>query len=346
MEHPLLYLGLMGFDAASEASVRTWVASNASNTPPDDHAGDAHPVWRVVDYREADALLIRGAGIVHCLGSHIKFAAHQPAAQAAAPLGADLNGITQPFALSDVAHLQGLGVDTNAHRMVDLASPTSMLHTLQHFESLLRPLRTLFTLAAELSERREEMDGEHTFHIDRQGTLDAIIDPPRRRVLLRPGTRPVDITSNAWLRRPKSANFAPAHFVECSMDELAWVFAMHTASLNLPARYLKKLLYLRHSPRIRHSLLRPRHAALLECLCAGAATFEQLRKELPDSAHWIERDLLALYLVRSITTTAPVEQFDSPSSLPFGTSSQGVPASQQLLGRRLSTMSGNLQSLF
>jgi hypothetical protein len=346
MEHPQLYLGLMGFDETSRAQVCDWIDDNAAAAQQGGASAQVeHPVWSVVDFQEADALLIRGAGVEQGNGSYVQFDVQQQPILPNTPLGADLQCIAQPFALSDVTRLQTLGIDTQGRYVVDLASSTSMLHTLQHFEAMLRPLCTLFTLAAEISARRAELDSEHTFHVERQGTLDAIIDPPQRRVLLRPGTSPVDINGGAWQRRPKSANFAPAHFVVCGMDELAWIFALHTRTLNLPKRYQSQRIYLRRNPRVRHSLLYSRHAVLLEFLCNGGMTLEQLHKALPDMARSLERDLFALYLVRSISTTAPTHSSDGMSSLPVAFS-QTVSASAKQPDRRVTTLSADLQSLF
>ncbi len=342
MQHPRLYLGLMGFDAPAEARVRSWLTANAVDGALAE--GSEHPVWQVVDFREADALLICGAGVATGCETQLQFHLHLQAAQYGAPLGADLESIKQPFAISDVAHLQSLGMDVKNYPVFDLQSPSEMQRTLQIFEAVLRPLRTLFALAVELNERREELDAQHTFHLERNGILDAIVDVPRRRALIRPGARPVDIHTNAWQRRPKSANYPPAHFLECSTDELAWVFGLYSQQVALPKRYASKRIYVRHSPRVRASLIYARHAAVLERLCHGGATLEQLRQELPAIAHWLERDLFSLYLVRSITTAAPADKSAGLSSLPQMFDNT-APASALRGDKVLSTISAQLQPL-
>jgi hypothetical protein len=347
MQHPQLYLGLMGFDGPSEAAVKRWLAANAvevkKNASP---LAEQRPIWQAVNFREADALLIRGAGVVQGFGQQLQFNPALRLAQPLAPLGVELDSLKLPFAISDISHLTRLGIEVKDHATFDLSSAANMLHTLQHLETLLRPLRTLFSLAIELTERREELDGGHTFHLERNGGLDAIIDPPNRRVLLRPGTRPVDIEADSWLRRPKSANFAPSHFMECGMDEVAWVFAMHCTETDLPKRYLSKPIHMRHNPRVRTSLLYPRHAALLDRLWQGPATLEQLQKDLPASAHLHERDLFGLYLTRSISTSAGPgvkNNDDVPASGAFDTTGKWMLKS---VGQRMNTMTGELQSLF
>jgi hypothetical protein len=346
MQHPLLYLGLMGFDAPTEALVRTWLAENAEQAQRSgDAEDDQHPMWQVVDVREADALLICGAGVKSGFGAHLQF---DPALQALhpnSPLGADLDSIKLPFALSDVGHLQGLGLRVKEGPVFDAASPASLLRTIQHFETLLRPLRSLFALAVELTERRDELSSDHTHHLEHNGALDAIIDAPKRRVFMRPGTRPVDIHGDAWMRRPKSANFAPAHFLECSMDEVAWVFAMHSTAPNLPKRYESKSIHVRHNPRVRTSLLYPRHSVLLDRLWQGPVAMAQLQAELPGTAHLLGRDLFGLYITRSISTSKAPEASGEHSSLP-GSFDNTSPWSIQHMSRRMNTMAGELQSLF
>lgn len=341
MQHPLLYLGLMGFDAESAAAVRRWLAANA------EQAGSKaeYPIWQVVDFREADALLIRGAGVAQGFGTNLQFLPALQASQPNAPLGVDLAAVKLPFALSDTEHLQALGIQIKDHPVFSFQQEASMLKTMQHFETILRPLRSLFTLAVELTQRRQELDAEHTYHLEHNGNLDAIIDTPKRRVLLRPGTRPIDIEADAWLARPKSANFAPPNFVECSLDEVGWVYATHCLDFELPKRYRSKPIHILHNPRVRSSLLYPRHTTLIDQLWHHPITLEHLQKERPELASWLERDLYALYLTRCISTQRPAAQDIENSSLP-GNFNNTSPWMLQRLGKRMNTLAGELQSLF
>jgi hypothetical protein len=348
MEHPQLYLGLMGFDADSHAAVLRWLASHArqaqASTPT---TGDPQAVWHAVEVREADALLICGAGVNQGFGSNIQFSSAVQALHPHAPLGADLEGIKLPYALSDVSHLQSLGVRIPKAPVFVPTSAASLLQSVQHFETMLRPLRALFALAKELTDRREELDGQHTFHLEHGGNLDAIIDAPQRRILLRPGTRPMDIHTDAWLRRPKSANFAPSDFMECGMDEVAWVYAMHCSEPELPKRYLQKPLYVRHNPRVRTSLLYPRHAALMDRLWQQPSSFEALQQDLSNTAHLLERDLFGLYLTRSITTASQAGASPDGVSVPPSTSFETTGKWMlQRTPQRMNTMAGELQSLY
>lgn len=341
----------MGFDAPAQARVTAWLRAHAAGASGADRDDDQHPVWEVVDFREADALLICGAGVMAGSGKQLEFHPRfqkayfeAPYSQALHPIGVDLAAVKQPFAISDLAHLQGLSVDITNCAVFDLESPLAMQQTLRTFEAVLRPLRTLFALACELHERREELDADHTFHVERNGILDAIVDAPHHRVLLRSGARPIDITTDNWARRPKSANYAPKEFLECSMDELAWVLGLYGQQQLAPKRYKSKRIYVRQSPRVRPSLIYARHIALLEHLHQGGATAQQLEQAFPDTAHLLERDLCALYNVRAITTTAPESKLAGISSLPqlFGNSR---PASALRSDKRLNTVSAELSPL-
>jgi hypothetical protein len=343
MNHPLLYLGLIGFDANDEATVRRWLAHNAAQIG--NSSAEAHPIWKLVDFREADALLIRGAGVAQGFGSQLQFLPALQTAQLQTPLGLDLAALKPPFALSDGEHLQALGINIKNHPIFNIHQEASMLQTLQYFETILRPLRALFTLAQELTERQQDLDTDHTYHLEHNGTLNAIIDMPRRRVFLRPGTRPVDIAEDAWLRRPKSANFAPPNFMECSLDEVGWVFAMRCQTFELPKRYLSKPIHILHNPRVRSTLLSPRHAALVDQLWLGSAALEQLQKERPELGEWLERDLYALYLTRCISTQKPNGVHGETSSLPGGFDNTN-PWPAQGAGQRMHTLTGDLQPLF
>lgn len=355
MKHPLLFLGLMGFDAESEAAVRRWLLHNAAlEGGGAGNAADQHPAWQVVDFREADALLIRGAGVANYFGSYLQFLpALQVSAPYPSPIGIDLAAMKQPFALSDGEHLRALGVDISAHQLFDPNQDSSMLRAIQHLEMMLRPLRALYALADELTERQQELDVAHTYHLERNGALDAIVDMPKRRVLLSPSTRPIDISANAWLRRPKSANFAPPHFVECSLTEVGWVYAMHSVSLKLPRRYRALPIYVRHNPRVRSSLLYPRHAALMDQLWHGPQTYDQIERGRPELAEWLARDLNALYMTRSITTQKPGAGDGEASSLPANfvhtnpsMMLRPTHSTNELAGQRMNTVTDDLKPLF
>ncbi len=347
MQHPQLYLGLIGFEPDDHARACSWLKSNAQHARENTQSAEqiSHPIWMPVDYQEADALLICGAGVEHGWLTQMQF---KPALRKAAgtPLGLMLEDIKMPYALSHVEHLKSVGAQINDQPIFDLRQEVSMLKTIQYFENVLRPLRSLYAVAVELTARQSEIDANHTFHLEHNGALDAIVDVPQRRVMLRPSSRPVDISEAAWLRRPRSANFAPAQFLECSFEEIAWVFAQHCPQTKLPARYRSKRIYLKRSPRVRSSLLYPRHAALLERLTQGPVSLEELIQLLPGSAGTLERDLYALYLTRSISTT-PQQGADKQGSSFIQDSNLENTGAWMLdrMSRRMNTIADELKPL-
>lgn len=216
--------------------------------------------------------------------------------------------------------------------------------TLRQFEAVLRPLRNLYTLAMEITLRRDKLQPSYTYHLESQGRVDAIIDLSGRMVMLRPGTRTTDLVEATWQRRPKSANYAPEHFLRCSMSELTWLFAMHCKDPELPRRYATKRIYLHHLPDIRSSLLYPRHAALLDAMAASALTLDQLSEELPANARWLLRDMYALFLLRSISTSGPMDDPLAIPSIPNETEGDARTLLNRM-GQHPQTMLGGLQPL-
>jgi hypothetical protein len=345
MQQPLLYLGLIGFEPEEELRVRHWLEMHAQQAEASAATADSKfPIWRVVDYRDADALLICGTGVKQGWRSHMEFQAS--AQQRGAPLGMQLDALKLPFALSHQSSLHAMGIETGSCPEFDPRQDSSLLKTVQYFEVALRPLRSLYALAMELTQRQSEIDADHTFHLERNGSLQAIVDAPGRRVFLHAAVRPEDVGADAWLRRPRSANFAPAHFLQCSLEEMMWLFALHCGLLDLPERYTRKPIHLRRNPRVRDTLLNARHALLLDRLSISPPTLAQLRQELPKQASWLERDLFALYLTRAISTAA-AGPADSPTGglqdKQFETTGKWM---LDRLNRRANTVAADLKPLF
>jgi hypothetical protein len=346
MQHPLLYLGLIGFEPDEELRIRTWLVNQRRETiqahPEADHLS---PTWQIVHFLEADALLICGNGVQSGHKSSVQF--RSSASRHNAPLGLNLDDIKTPYAFSHTAALHDLGVETGERPEFDLLQDSSLIKVLHFFNITLQPLRCLYSLAMELTQRQHEIDAHHTYHLERNGGLDAILDAPGHRVLLRPGARPIDIGKDAWLRRPRSANFVPAHFLECSLEEITWLFALHCPETNLPERYLHKTIYLRRNPRVRSSLLYPRHAALLDRLSAVASTLEHLVSTLQSNLPLLHRDLYALYLTRAISTSPAMSRDGFSSSLPVvGAPNTTGAGMLDRLNRRGNTVTGDLRPLF
>lgn len=345
MRVPQLYLGLIGFDAAAERTVRQYLIDHAKQALAEKGTAPGRQViWSIADFREADALLIYGATAIGGAGDSVRFQAAQFEMALQTPLGVQIGDITQPFAISHPMHLKELGVNVKSYPVFDLRVPASLPMTLRQFEAVLRPLRNLYTLAVELTLRRDKLQPNYTYHLESNGRVDAIIDLPGEEVMLRPGTRTADLMAATWQRRPKSANYAPEHFLRCSMPELTWLFAMHCRNPELPRRYMTRPIYLHALPNIRSSLLYPRHALLLDEMAATAHTVDQLNESLPTNARWTLRDLYALFLLRSISTSGPIDDPLAIPSIPNETEGDAKLLLNRM-GQHPQTMMGGLQPL-
>jgi hypothetical protein len=322
MRHPLLYIGLIGFEPSDRSHVAEFLRTNTGQAQELGAGTDsmAHPIWEVVDYREADALLINGAAVSHVEGDTLHFSAQQTLQQE--PLAITLSQLQAPCAIRLAPVLHNAQLPASSLVDSDLLQPAHLLRCIQRFETVLRPLRSIYALAAELTERQNELDDQRCHHLEHDGQLVAIIDIPQRRIKIRPGVRPVDIESAAWMQRPRQANFAPPDFLVCHMEEVAWLFAMHTPEFLLPKRYATKPIYMRRLPRVRPSMLYRRHGFLIESLSAEPATLEMLQDlivptRVPENPGLEEqrvvRDLFALYLCRAITTQPQKEAVSSLS---------------------------------
>ncbi len=342
MEHPRLSLSMIGFPAEQRATVARFLAANTAEVTAkgkiDSGEGAQHPVWHTSDFREANALLLQAP---YKDGGELRF---DPSLNPDEPMGVHLSELSIPYAVQwasvPVVHQQ----DAAKVRNVNVDDPDSLLKTLQYFEALLRPMRTLFSLAEQMIERRGELDEKHAFHLVKKNVLDCILDISKRQIIVRDGLRPVDVYGAAWLSRPISANAVPPGFSVWTMEEAAWVYGLHCQSINLPKRYMQAPVYFRRLPRVRSGMLYPRHTNLMELLGCAALTYDQLC-EAPDiDTANLERDLNALYLCRAISTRS-----QKTSGYPDGNSGDsdlfsrpGGPASDGSQAYKLETVPGHL----
>jgi hypothetical protein len=345
MRIPQLYLGLIGFDAAAETAVQQYLAEHAKQTLAENGRQIGRQViWVIADFREADALLIYGATAVAGVGDGIRFEAPQFEMSPPQPLGVQISDITQPFAISHPVYLRGLGVNVKSYPVFDLRVPASLPMTLRQFETVLRPLRNLYTLALELTTRRDKLQTKHTYHLEFNGRVEAIVDMFARMVMLRPGARSSDLADAVWHKRPKNANYAPEHFLRCTLPELTWLFAMHCKEPELPRRYLSKPIYLHALPDIRSSLIYPRHTLLLDEMAEAAHSFDQLHAAIPSNSHWLMRDIYALFLLRAISTSGPPGDPLAVPSIPNETDADPRWLLNRM-GQHLATMQTGLERL-
>jgi hypothetical protein len=307
MQHPLLNLGLLGFTAEQVAWLRVHLAfymAKAEGHVDGDGSEEletSHPVWQVTPFREANAVLLNTERASVGQDGMLRFAQGFVANEV---VGVRVSELSVPYAMCCVPTIEVEALVGSRAPRVALDDERSVVLALQHFEAVLRPMRTAYALAQELIDRREELDNKHTYHLVRNGVLDVIVDVPQRRVLVRDGVRPFDLDEAIWSPRPKSANSLPQGFSIWMMEEVAWIHALHSPSLHLPERYKQKLLFLRRLPRVRASMIYPRHTHLLEALGQEPATYAQLLVLWPQRAATLERDLYALFVCRAISTNA------------------------------------------
>ncbi len=343
MQTPLLYLGLIGFDSHSEQLARRWIESYNRDEPQKSSATSprVRAVWQIADHSEADAIWVHGAGVLQGDDHHLRFHPKVHANDPSAPIALELRHTKKPLAFCDAEHLQSLGVTLQKLVIFDLRKADSLKHSLALFEARLQPLCALFALAAQLVERRNTPEISRTYHLEHQGRLTAIVDTLKRRVYLRLGVLPASIYQSAWLPRPNAANSAPSsQFSECTMDEAAWVFAMHCSSPQLPKRYLNKLIHIKRNPPVRDSWLYPRHAALIDYLWQKAGTLAHLNASRSLSPRFLERDLYALYLTRTVSTIAPGEDVHGASSL-----QESTYCDKNAAPKRMNTIAAELATL-
>lgn len=333
MHHPQLNLGLLGFTPEQRAQVQSYVdqytALSISGEPADgSEPVFKNPLWQITGFREANALLLHTAHAQVDSEQVVRFNVDE---QNTDVLGVRLTELAVPYAMCGGVSPQIHALTTRSTPRVALGDERSVVLALQHFEAALRPLRTVYALAQELIQRRSELDNKHTYHLMRKGTLDVIVDVPQRRVLVRDGLRPFDLDEAAWQPRPMSANSLPMGFSVWMLEEVAWIHALHCHAFNLPGRYRRKPLHLRRMPRVRSSLIYPRHADLLEALGKEVCDFDNLVAHFPEHADQLKRDLYALYVCRAITTNPDgVTMSDSPASSQPPQSTHGVKPSTQV----------------
>jgi hypothetical protein len=302
MQHPRLNLGLLGFDAAQRAQVQSFLALRA--TPVDKRASKKSDAvgqipWQMTDYREANALLLCTAQATIDTQQIVRFPADQHNSEVVGVRPAELS---TPYALvGESTHPINQAMSPNAPPVM-LGDAPSMQRALEYFEASLHALQTLFAIAQHLLERRNELDARHCFHLVRGGQLDAIVDVPQQRVLVRDGLQSKGLEEAAWLSRPASANSAPHGFAIWSMEELAWLYAQHNQMVDLPDRYLKLPIFLRQAPQVRPSMINARQVELLELLAQEPCEYPRLATVFTDRA-LLQRDLYVLFACRAITTS-------------------------------------------
>jgi hypothetical protein len=134
------------------------------------------------------------------------------------------------------------------------------------------------------------------------GNLLAVVDADGWRVSLRPQVAKSLLGEARFVMRPATASTPPEAFRGLSMDDVLWMFGLYGAQSPgaLPVKYLTAPLQLKKIPVLGTHRMARRHYSLMRLLGAQALTFEALREMLSANREDLQRDLVALYLVRAI----------------------------------------------
>jgi hypothetical protein len=316
MQHPRLNLGLVGFTAEQRTLVEQFLAlqANFASEGASKKSGLRSPIpWQITHHREANALLLSTQHASLDDQQIVRFPAD---AKYSDVVGVRPSELRIPYALvGNTSQSEQAWMALDAPR-IELGNAKSMKIVLEIFESALYAVRSLFAMAQLLHTRHAEIDERHTFHLVRRGLLQAVVDVAGQRVMMRNAIQPMALEDAYWLSRPLSANTLPPGFTQWSMDELAWTFAQHSITVNLPKRFLSLPIYLRQQPKVRPWMIYPRQMDLLEFLGQQPRTYPQLAQAFPVRPDLLQRDLSLLLACRAITTTPPKDIDEPPSLLP------------------------------
>jgi hypothetical protein len=297
MEHPKLNLAAVGFSATQRMTLATMLLAQQSQSR---HAKltAGFPVWQLTDYRDANALVLNLANSEQGPDNILRFYSDPSHPN---PIGVVVRELTVPFA---VAHKASRPYDklTQDMHLVDIDNYDSVLATLQHFEAELSPLRTLFSFAQCIMDRRAELDTTKIYRLLRRSGMVGLIDLPQQTVWLRDGTTPADIDNCIW-QTQSSTNMVPGDgFSSWTMEETSWIFAQYSHQSKLPKRYQEHPIYFRRRLRVRASLVQPHQLEILEQLCRKPLRYEDFAYISTIDRQRLMHDLYALYMCRAITT--------------------------------------------
>jgi hypothetical protein len=324
MEHPKLNLGLVGFSATQRMALATMVLAHQNKNRYVKTNVD-HCAWQLVDVAEANALLINAARSHE--GPHNVLRVYSDADHPS-PLGITLSELTLPFAVAYLDALPAHLLPPNKVHAVDVTSYQSVLQALQHFETMLHPLRALFMFAQQMLAWRSELDVRQIYQLVKPVGLLAVVNFPENIVWLKDSTGPADLNGSIWRSHHPEDDIELSGFTAWTLQEASWIFAKHSHEVQLPQRYFEHPIYYRRQLRVRASLLYPRQIELLEQLSRRPLRFQELAALPSIDTAQLKHDLYALYMCRGITTDPRKVLADSAhsghSGHRFGPSSQAT----------------------
>jgi hypothetical protein len=324
MEYPILNLGVVGFSVAQRTALSAILLAQPSQHR---HAksGATPCAWRLTDYREANALVLNLArseegpdGILRFLSD----AAHPN------PIGVVVSELTVPFAIAHKTAAHPYDKLTQAIHFVDLENYDSVVAILQHLETQLYPLRSVFAFAQHIMERRADLDIRKIYHLVRRTGLVALIDLHEHTVWLRDGITPAELDNCIWQTQSPDRNQPGKGFTSWTLEEAFWILAQYSRQIKLPKRYVEHTIYFRRRLRVRPSLVYQRQLELLEQLSRKPQRYEDLQSIPTIQVQRLMHDVYAFYMCRAITTDPRKVYNDifsaGRSSLAFGPSSQAT----------------------
>ena len=299
MEHPVLRLGLIGFNAAEITRLAKWLS----------RTNGGWPVWNIVPHEKADGWWIACRSISAFDNNGLTV----QTGQSAQPwLKLNPMEMDRPMAFAGRPPT-GLLVTES----VDPELESSVRQQLQHFEAWLRPLRGQFALGADLVQREAELK-PGIYQVTLQGRLLAVIDLFKWKVGILPTARPVDFDQAIWDHRPPAAGSIPEKFVQMSVSQLMWIYASRTQRDVLPQRYRRQVVHFRRLPRLPVNWMHDEHLLLLREISTRAGTLDDLAQRTGVSVFLLARHLAALYFAGAVTTNSRSAGRLEPKRTPLG----------------------------
>lgn len=281
IELPVLRLGLVGFTVEQQLLLTDVVTAAAASGL----------VWEISKLEDADAWWVNGARCQLLADGSMRIASGVPGGRS---LQLNLADIDRP-----VAFCGPLPRSFQPDHLFALDSQPSMKAVLRRFERWLSSLAAQFCLASHIVENEGAL-APGVYHVSNHGTLLAVVDL-QGDVGVLPSAGPIDFEEAVWHHRPAGAASIPAGFVQASLSQLMWQYALRTSRDVLPRRYRKGPLYFRRPPRVAQRSLKDAHLLLMRELSCQAGSFEELQQRTGMAADILSQHLAALYLVGTIT---------------------------------------------
>jgi hypothetical protein len=285
IELPVLRLGLAGFSAAQRARVDEVLLS----------ASTGRVAWQLGEFTEADAWWVNGARTQMLADNTLRIASGVPTGRS---ISLNLQDVDRPVAFSTPLAPRNF----EPALQFDLGSSDSLAQVLGKFEAWLQPLAAQFCLASHLLEHESAL-GSGIYHVTSGGALLAVVNL-QGGVGVLPTAGSLDFEDAIWTAHPAAVDGIPGNFVQASLSQLMWQYALRTSRDHLPRHYRLGLLYFRRPPRLPQRMLRDSHLLLMRELAVTPATYAELQHStgFPDAQ--LAHDLAALYLVGAITANA------------------------------------------